>query len=87
MAHIDQPRGTAATGPGPADYPGGMRLAHIAVPGTTHPQLVVVDGDTATPVAGLFDGAPATLQTLIDGGDELLARVRAALPGAESTLR
>lgn len=59
-----------------------MRFAHIAVPGTSHPQLVVVRGETAIPVADLFDGAPSTLQQLIDGGDELLARVRDAEPGA-----
>lgn len=60
-----------------------MRFAHIAVPGTTHPQLVVVDGETATPVADLFAGAPSTLQDLIDGGDELLERVRGASAGVD----
>lgn len=63
-----------------------MRFAHIrprASDGSARAdrapsELAVVDGDTAIAVSGLFDGAPSTLQALIDGGDELLGRVRDA---------
>ncbi|MFT4213493.1 MAG: fumarylacetoacetate hydrolase family protein [Microbacterium sp.] len=55
-----------------------MRFAHIVLPETTEPQLVAIRGDEAIAVAALFDGAPSALQALIDGGDDLLARVRAA---------
>ncbi|EIC09247.1 MAG: 2-hydroxyhepta-2,4-diene-1,7-dioate isomerase [Microbacterium sp. 69-7] len=56
-----------------------MRFAHVVLPETDDPQLVVVvaPGHVA-PVASLFDAAPRTLQALIEGGDELLSRVRDA---------
>jgi len=44
--------------------------------GTPAARLVVVDEDAARFVDELFPGAPATLEDLIAGGDELLARVR-----------
>ncbi len=59
-----------------------MRFAHVRLPGSDDLELVTVDDDDATPVRGLFPGAPATLQDLIDGGDALLDRVRSAVPGA-----
>lgn len=59
-----------------------MRFAHVRLPGSDDLELVTVDDDAATPVRGLFPGAPATLQDLIDGGDALLERVRSAVPGA-----
>ncbi|GAA2957701.1 MULTISPECIES: fumarylacetoacetate hydrolase family protein [Microbacterium] len=55
-----------------------MRFAHISLPGSATPQLVTVDHDGAAVVSQLFDGAPVTLNELIEGGDELLDRVRAA---------
>lgn len=61
-----------------------MRLANVALPGTTDLQLVVVRGDEAVPVADLFDGAPRTLQALIAGGDAMRARVEDAAAGAAS---
>ncbi|WP_295775136.1 fumarylacetoacetate hydrolase family protein [uncultured Microbacterium sp.] len=56
-----------------------MRFAHVLLPETDDPQLVVVVAPgRIAPVADLFDAAPRTLQALIEGGDELLARVRDA---------
>lgn len=55
-----------------------MRFAHISLPGSATPQLVTVDHDGAAVVSQLFDGAPVTLNELIEGGDELLDRVREA---------
>ncbi|WP_294982076.1 fumarylacetoacetate hydrolase family protein [uncultured Microbacterium sp.] len=56
-----------------------MRFAHVLLPETDDPQLVVVVAPgRIAPVADLFDAAPRTLQALIEGGDELLARVREA---------
>ena len=59
-----------------------MRFAHVSLPGSATPQLVIVDDDGAAVVSELFAGAPATLNQLIEGGDELLTRVRAAASGA-----
>jgi len=53
-----------------------MRFAHLLSPGAAEPQLVLVRDDRATPVADLFDGAPSTLQQLVEGGGELLEQVR-----------
>lgn len=55
-----------------------MRFAHVIPPGSDDPRLVLVEGDEALFVDELFDGAPDRLEQLIDGGDELLARVRGA---------
>lgn len=55
-----------------------MRFAHVCLPGSATPQLVTVDADGAAVVSLLFDGAPLTLNELIEGGDELLDRVRDA---------
>jgi 2-keto-4-pentenoate hydratase/2-oxohepta-3-ene-1,7-dioic acid hydratase in catechol pathway len=55
-----------------------MRFAHVSLPGSATPQLVTVDDDGAAVVSLLFDGAPVTLNELIEGGDELLDRVREA---------
>lgn len=59
-----------------------MRFAHVRLPESDEPTLAVIDADTAIPVAGLFNDAPATLQALIAGGDDLLYRVRAAAADA-----
>lgn len=59
-----------------------MRFAHVTLPGRDEPELVAVDGDVAVDVAGLYAGAPSTLQALIDGGDAALDAVRSALPHA-----
>src|SRR5688572_8819046 len=56
-----------------------MRFAHVIPPGSADPRLVVVEGDEVVLVEHLFDGAPLVLEELIEGGDELLARVRAAV--------
>jgi len=55
-----------------------MRFAHVVPPGSALPRLVLVDGEDAVFVDELFDGAPATLELLIAGGDRLLDRVRDA---------
>lgn len=61
-----------------------MRFAHVLLPETDDPQLVVVVAPgRIAPVADLFEAAPRTLQALIEGGDELLARVREAARGAD----
>ncbi|MCT9821539.1 fumarylacetoacetate hydrolase family protein [Microbacterium sp. W1N] len=60
-----------------------MRFAHVVTADAPDPQLVIVDGDAALPVAGLFDGAPHELQPLIDGGAALLERVRDAAADAD----
>jgi 2-keto-4-pentenoate hydratase/2-oxohepta-3-ene-1,7-dioic acid hydratase in catechol pathway len=75
-----------------------MRFAHVTArgsarsatdgsgadsPGDDAPQLVVVQDDAVIPVADLFAGAPRLLEELIAGGEDLLARVRAAAADAE----
>ncbi len=60
-----------------------MRFAHVTPAASAEPRLAVVRDDHALPVASLFDGAPDDLQTLIEGGDALLARVRDAASVAE----
>jgi 2-keto-4-pentenoate hydratase/2-oxohepta-3-ene-1,7-dioic acid hydratase in catechol pathway len=53
-----------------------MRFAHVTAAADARPRLaLVVDEEQVVLVDELFDGAPGTLQQLIDGGDELLARV------------
>jgi 2-keto-4-pentenoate hydratase/2-oxohepta-3-ene-1,7-dioic acid hydratase in catechol pathway len=59
-----------------------MRFAHVRLPGSRDLELAVIDGDAAIIVSDLFDGAPHALQPLIDGGDDLLERVRSAAAGA-----
>ncbi|MFT4051869.1 MAG: fumarylacetoacetate hydrolase family protein [Microbacterium sp.] len=59
-----------------------MRFAHVRLPESTDAELVVVDSSTAIPVGGLFEGAPRSLQPLIEGGDDLLGRVREAAADA-----
>jgi 2-keto-4-pentenoate hydratase/2-oxohepta-3-ene-1,7-dioic acid hydratase in catechol pathway len=55
-----------------------MRFAHVLPQGASDPRLAVVDGDDIVLVDELFDGAPRRLEELIEGGDDLLARVRDA---------
>ena len=59
-----------------------MRFAHIVLDGADEPQLVLIDEDRAAVVSTLFAGAPSTLQALIEGGDDLLDRVREHSPRA-----
>jgi len=58
-----------------------MRFAHVIPPGSASARLVIVEGDEASFVDELFDGAPRVLEELIAGGDELLARVKDAAAG------
>lgn len=55
-----------------------MRFAHVCLPGSVDPELAVICEGAAIAVGSLFRDAPRQLQALIDGGDELLTRVRAA---------
>lgn len=64
-----------------------MRFAHLRNPELPEPYLAVIDDSGVIPVPSLFDGAPRTLQRLIEGGDNLLDRVRDAASGAPSSIR
>ena len=69
-----------------------MRFAHLRLPdslatgslapGALAPELAVIVDERAVVVGELFEGAPRGLQQLIDGGDALLARVRATAADA-----
>ncbi|MCR2794363.1 fumarylacetoacetate hydrolase family protein [Microbacterium sp. zg.Y625] len=61
-----------------------MRFAHVITAAGAPPRLAVVRGDEALITEDLFPGAPRLLQNLIDGGDDLLARVRDAADSATS---
>ncbi|WP_460799475.1 fumarylacetoacetate hydrolase family protein [Microbacterium sp. GXF0217] len=56
-----------------------MRFAHLVRSDEPDAVLAVVDGTDAILVSDLLDAAPATLQHLIDAGDEALDAVRTAL--------
>lgn len=60
-----------------------MRFAHLSTVANPEPRLVVVDEDSAAFVDALFPDAPRTLEQLILGGDDLLARVREAAASPE----
>ncbi|MDY0830541.1 fumarylacetoacetate hydrolase family protein [Microbacterium sp. BG28] len=60
-----------------------MRFAHLRTAANPEPRLVVVDEDSAAFVDALFPDAPRTLEQLILGGDDLLARVREAAASPE----
>ena len=60
-----------------------MRFAHLRTAANPEPRLVAVDEDSAAFVDAFFPHAPTTLEQLILGGDELLARVRDAAESAE----
>ncbi|WP_217183604.1 fumarylacetoacetate hydrolase family protein [Streptomyces sp. AC495_CC817] len=61
-----------------------MRFAHLRRADSTEAKLAVVDGADAILVSDLLPDAPATLQQLIEGGDELLASVRRALESVDA---
>lgn len=61
-----------------------MRFAHLRRADSTTAELAVVEGADAILVSDLLPDPPATLQKLIEGGDELLAAVRAALDGSSA---
>ncbi|MBT2494404.1 MULTISPECIES: fumarylacetoacetate hydrolase family protein [Microbacterium] len=56
-----------------------MRFAHLRRPDSPRTVLAVVQDSDAILVSDLLNDAPATLQQLIEGGDPLLERLRAAL--------
>ncbi|WP_309065226.1 fumarylacetoacetate hydrolase family protein [Microbacterium sp.] len=56
-----------------------MRFAHLRARDSDRLHLAVVDGADAILVSDLLDPAPGTLQELIEGGDEALARLRSAV--------
>lgn len=62
-----------------------MRFAHLRGPDPSDPQLAVIEDSAAILVSDLVSPAPATLQELIEGGDELLAAVRSALAEGSAT--
>ncbi len=64
-----------------------MRFAHVIPPDAPRPRLAVVKDDEALIVHDLFPGAPATLEDLIAGGDDLLDRVRDAAADGTGTWR
>ena len=56
-----------------------MRFAHVTASDHARPRLVLVPAeDEAVFVDELFDGAPTTLQDLVEGGDDLLSAVAEA---------
>ena len=56
-----------------------MRFAHLVRSDSPDAALAVIDGADAILVSDLLDNAPATLQHLIEAGDQALDAVRAAL--------
>lgn len=56
-----------------------MRFSHLVLPGDTVPILVVKNGDEAVSASSLFDGAPRTLDELVDGGQDVQDAVREAV--------
>jgi 2-keto-4-pentenoate hydratase/2-oxohepta-3-ene-1,7-dioic acid hydratase in catechol pathway len=56
-----------------------MRFAHLRRPDSSHAVLAVVQDSDAILVSDLLDDAPATLQQLIERGDEVLDQLRTAL--------
>jgi 2-keto-4-pentenoate hydratase/2-oxohepta-3-ene-1,7-dioic acid hydratase in catechol pathway len=56
-----------------------MRFAHLRRPDSPIAVLAVVQDSDAILVSDLLNDAPATLQKLIERGDEVLAELRAAL--------
>ena len=61
-----------------------MRFAHLRRPDSPRTVLAVVQDSDAILVSDLLNDAPATLQHLIEGGDPLLERLRAALDAADA---
>lgn len=60
-----------------------MRFAHVrSQEGAEAPRLVSVHGEEFSFVDDFFAGAPSTLEQLIAGGDDLLARVKDAAASA-----
>ncbi|MFF8188545.1 fumarylacetoacetate hydrolase family protein [Microbacterium sp. NPDC016588] len=60
-----------------------MRFAHVRSPEAADaPRLISVHGEEFAFVDEFFAGAPATLEQLIAGGDDLLGRVREAAAAA-----
>lgn len=56
-----------------------MRFAHVTASDHARPRLVLVPAeDEAVFVDELFEGAPTTLQALVEGGDDLLSAVAEA---------
>lgn len=55
-----------------------MRFAHLSTNASETLHLAVIDGEDAILVSDLLSPAPSTLQELIEGGDEMLDRLRAA---------
>lgn len=62
-----------------------MRFAHLRRPDASAAQLAVVEHTDAILVSDLLDPAPADLQQLIEGGDDLLDRIREALADTDAT--
>ncbi|UBH06809.1 hypothetical protein K8P10_002320 [Leucobacter sp. Psy1] len=61
-----------------------MKFAHLSLSPDTDPELVVVDGDSATPVRR-FGVEAATLQELIASGPDALDRVRTAVAESDGS--
>lgn len=56
-----------------------MRFAHLRAHDADSVHLAVIEGGEALLVSDLLPSAPRTLQQLIEGGDDMLAQVRAAV--------
>ena len=62
-----------------------MRFAHLRRPDSTEVRLAAIEGSDAILIADLLAPAPATLQELIEGGEDLLAALRASLADTAAT--
>ncbi|MBT2473300.1 fumarylacetoacetate hydrolase family protein, partial [Microbacterium sp. ISL-103] len=58
-----------------------MRFAHLRRADSSAVHLAVVEGADAILVSDLLSDPPATLQTLIEGGEQTLTALRSALEG------
>ncbi|MFT4156874.1 MAG: fumarylacetoacetate hydrolase family protein [Microbacterium sp.] len=64
-----------------------MRFAHLRRADSTIAELSVVEGADAILVSDLLTDPPRTIQQLIDGGNDLLGTLRAALDGGAAPRR
>lgn len=62
-----------------------MRFAHLRRADSPAAHLAVVEGADAILVSDLLPDPPATLQQLIEGGEQMLSALRAAVESGTAT--